>query len=99
MQILLQNGPKVIIKWDSFDILLSRVITKQGKWYYKVGKLLLKSGVDITKWGNYYKVVRYKKQMTETGEGIDFGNLLLDSALICLATENFPLKIPGKLKF
>ena len=41
----------------------------------------LQSGaVFTTKWGNNYKVVQYRRRMKETKE-IDFGNLLLYSAL------------------
>ena len=42
MYILLQSGASVIGKWDSFDVLQSRVnfITKWGSFCYKVGLLL-----------------------------------------------------------
>ena len=58
----------------------------------------LQSGaIFTTKWSNNYKVVQYRRQMKETKE-IDFGNLLLHSPLICLATDTLPLGILEKLK-
>ena len=62
-------------------------------------QFLSKSGATfITKWANNYKVVQGTNQMKETGE-IDFGNLLLHSPLICLATDTLPVRILEKLKF
>ena len=49
-----------------------------------MGQLLLK------RWDINHKVVQYRWQMKETRE-IHFGNLLLHSALICLATDTLPL--------
>ena len=54
--------------------------------------------IFITKWGNFYKILSYKRQMKETGE-IDFSNLLLYSPLICLATDTLPVRILKKLEF
>ena len=65
---VLQSRASVITKWGRFFC-----ITKSGKWYYKVGQFLLKSGAVITKWGKfYYKVGQYRRQMRETGEGYIF---------------------------
>ena len=69
-----------------------RVSIKQDSFFE------LQSGATFTtKWGNNYKVVQYRRQMKETKE-IDFGNLLLCSLLICLATDTLPLGILEKLK-
>ena len=69
-----------------------RVFIKQDSFFE------LQSGtIFTTKWGNNYKVVQYRRQMKETKE-IDFGNLLLHSPLICLATDTLPLGILEKLK-
>ena len=97
---LLQRSARVIIKRDSFFELQRGAsgIAKQGR-YYQVEQFLSKSGATfITKWANNYKVVQGTNQMKETGE-IDFGNLLLHSPLICLATDTLPLRILEKLKF
>ena len=69
-----------------------RVFIKQDSFFE------LQSGtIFTTKWGNNYKVVQYRRQIKETKE-IDFGNLLLHSPLICLATDTLPLGILEKLK-
>ena len=69
-----------------------RVFIKQESFFE------LQSGaIFTTKWGNNYKVVQYRRQMKETKE-IYFGNLLLYSPLICLATDSLPLGILEKLK-
>ena len=69
-----------------------RVFIKQDSFFE------LQSGaIFATKWGNNYKVMQYRKQIKETKE-IDFGNLLLHSPLICLATDTLPLGILEKLK-
>ena len=76
-----------IVKRDSFLELQCEV-----KWYYKVGQVLKRRTIFITKWvnvitnwDNSYKVVQYRRQMKETGK-IDFYNLFLHSTLICLAS-------------
>ena len=67
-------------------------ITKSDKWYYKVGQvrgnfyhkvgqLLLQSGAK--------KYKQNRRQMKETGE-IDFGNLVLHSALITWRQRLYP---------
>ena len=69
-----------------------RVFIKQDSFFE-----LQRGAIFTTKWGNNYKVVQYRRQMKETKE-IDFGNLLLHSPLICLATDTLPLGILEKLK-
>ena len=42
---LLQSEANCVTKWGS------SFITKWGRFYYKVGQVLLQSGAGITKWG------------------------------------------------
>ena len=88
---LLQRSASVIISGTAF------LNYKRGKWYYKVRQViesrtifLQSRATFITRWDNNQKVVQYRRQMKETWE-IDFGNLLLHSTLICLATGTLPL--------
>ena len=82
---LLRRSASVIIKQDSFFELQS-----ETQRYYKVGQVLESRVIFVTKWGNNYNVVQYRRQMKETAE-IDFGGLLLHSTLICLATDTLTL--------
>ena len=82
---LLRRSASVIIKQDSFFELQS-----ETQRYYKVGQVLESRAIFVTKWGNNYNVVQYRRQMKETAE-IDFGGLLLHSTLICLATDTLTL--------
>ena len=66
MQILLQRGPSVMVKLNSFFVLQSGAsgVTKWGR---------LQSGATfIIKWGSYYKEVQYRRQMRETAKGNRF---------------------------
>ena len=69
-----------------------RVFIKQDSFFE-----LQSEAIFTRKWGYKYKVLQYRRQMKETKE-IDFGNLLLYSSLICLATDSLPLGILEKLK-
>ena len=55
----------------------------------KVGQVLQGGATFITKRGNYYKVVQYRKQMRER-EGNGFWQLMLYSPLICQETDTLP---------
>ena len=45
---LLQIGASVITSWGNL------IITNQGKFYYKLGQLLLQIGTAITNWVKLY---------------------------------------------
>ena len=65
-------------------------ITKQGKWYYKVWRVL-QSGAIIA------KKVSTEDKWENLSKGIDLGNQLDDSPLIYLVTDNLFLGIPKTL--
>ena len=57
--------------------------------HYKVGQMVLQSRASITKWDNYYKVARYRRQMRKTEEGNIFWQ----------QTPRFTTDLPGDREF
>ena len=82
------------MKWNNFDIIKSRAIfiTMWGNFFYKAEQILQSRAITS-------KQCRTEEKSENRGRDLDFGNLLLDSSLICLATENLLVGIPENLKF